>query len=141
MSTKSAKRRFHQRLFCIPATPEPTSAAAWSYDRGVLRVDLSAMPELSAPDSAVRCESELLPDRVLLVHGIDDSFHAYSNHCGCGGFRIDPVPGEEKIRCCTLMQSTFDYAGNILSGSAKNSLVVYPLERDGDMLTVTVSTE
>jgi cytochrome b6-f complex iron-sulfur subunit len=140
MSTKPAKRKFHQRLFCVPATPEPSNDAGWRVAEGTLIVELSKLPELSEPDSAVRFESDKLPDRLLLVHGMNDAFYAYANHCGCGGFRIDPVPGEEKIRCCTLMQSTFDYDGKVLTGSAKKDLTVYPIVQDGDTLRVQLTS-
>ena len=136
MPKKKAKRQFHQRLFCVPATPLPGKASCWSYEGEQLVLDLSAAPELSEPDSALRIEDETLPDRVLVVHCLDGVYRAYSNHCACGGFRIDPVPGEEKIRCCTLMQSTYDYEGNFLTGSAKKPITLYDTTVKGTRLII-----
>lgn len=97
---------------------------------------LDRAPELLLRGGALRLESERLPDRVLVVHGVDGVYRAYRNHCACGGFRVDPVPSEEKIRCCTLMQSTFDYEGRRLSGSAKKDLDVLPVEKTEGTLRI-----
>jgi len=117
-------------------SPAPADPECWSYSKPRLTVTLERAPELSLPGSALRVEDKRLPDRVLIVHGIDGAFHAYANHCSCGGFRVDPVPGEEKIRCCTLGMSTFEYAGASLTKRLDHGLTVYPVERGGDTLTV-----
>jgi len=132
------KRHVYQRLFCIPATPLAVKERGWCTIDGVLIVDLSQTPELSDRDTALSFESGGLPDRVLVVHGIDGTYYAYSNHCACGGFRVDPVPGEQKIRCCTLMQSTYDYNGKFLKGSANKDLISYEVSKTGDELRVQV---
>ena len=136
---QAKKRHFHQRLFCVPATPLAPEGDGWSFADGVLTVDLKKTRGLSAPDTALRFESGGLPDRVLVVHGTDGTFHAYSNHCACGGFRVDPVPTEQKIRCCTLMQSTYDYDGKFLKGTAKKDLTVFEVSVEGDALQVKVT--
>ncbi len=56
-------------------------------------------------------------------------FRAYKNNCACSGWRLDPVDGEEKVRCCTLASSTYDYDGKRLSGPAKKDLETYPVEQ------------
>ncbi len=132
---QAKKRHVFQRLFCVPATPAVESDG-WRFADGELIIDLRKVRGLSEPDSALRFESDALPGRVLVVHGTDGAFHAYANSCTCSGFRIDPVPGEQKIRCCTLMQSTFDYSGKHLSGPAKTDLTVYEVSADGEELRV-----
>ena len=134
--SQGKKRHVYQRLFCIPATPLAPEGGGWRFADGVLTVDLSETRGLSEPDSALRFESGGLPDRVLLVHGTDGTYYAYSNHCACGGFRIDPVPTEQKIRCCTLMQSTYDYNGKFLKGTANKDLTVYEVSVEGEALQV-----
>lgn len=136
---KAKKRHVYQRLFCIPSTPLVPEERGWRFAGGVLTVDLSRNRELSEPDTALRFESGGLPDRVLVVHGTDGTYHAYSNNCACGGFRVDPVPGEQMIRCCTLMQSTYDYDGKFLKGTAKKDLTVYEVSVKADELEVQVS--
>jgi len=41
------------------------------------------------------------------------------------GRRIDPVVGTGTLRCCGLFGSTFDYSGNVMSGSEKESLKTF----------------
>jgi len=135
---QAKKRRVYQRLFCVPATPLAPEGGGWRFEEGVLHVNLKETPGLAEPDTALRFESEALPDRILVLHGTDGTFHAYSNHCACGGFRVDPVPAEQKIRCCTLMQSTYDLNGKFLKGTAKKDLTLYAVSVEGDNLSVRV---
>jgi len=64
-------------------------------------------------------------ERVLIIYGIDGQYHAFRNKCGYMGRRIDPVVGTATVRCCGLSGSTFDYTGNVMSGSAKESLKTF----------------
>ena len=50
------------------------------------------------------------------------------------------MPGEEKIRCVTLMQSTYDYDGKVLTGSAKKGLTTYDVSVDGETLRITMGS-
>jgi cytochrome b6-f complex iron-sulfur subunit len=127
------------RLFCRSMSSLPVDAAGHRLEGQTLVLDLDHCPELAQPGGALRLEEPSLPDRVLVVHGVDGELHAYRNHCACGGFRVDPVPGERKIRCCTLAQSTFDYAGARLSGPAKKDLDVLALTRDGRTVTIDLA--
>ena len=60
------------------------------------------------------------------------------SHGLLGHRRIDPVPGEDKIRCCSVGKSTFEYSGKLISGSAKESLDPLALESDGGKLIISV---
>jgi nitrite reductase/ring-hydroxylating ferredoxin subunit len=112
-------------------SPLPGDADGYRVEGETIVLDLARCPELAEPGGALRLEDPGLPDRILVVHGVDGELHAYRNHCACGGFRVDPVPGEQKIRCCTLMQSTYDYSGKFLKGSAQKDLDALPITRDG----------
>lgn len=128
-----------KRLLGICATQLPVNAGCWTYAGGKLEVSLDKAPELSQKGGAVRLEGPSLPKRVLVVHGQDGQFHAFPNRCThIGHRRIDPVPGEDKIRCCSVGKSTFDYSGKRLSGSAKESLVPLAVESDGSKLVILV---
>ncbi len=128
-----------KRLFGLPVSPLPSDDGCFTPGDGVVEVDLSRATELAAPGSALRLESADLPDRLLVVHGLDGTFRAYTNRCACAGWRIDPVPGEPKVRCCTTMQSTYDYDGTKLSGSARGDLETHPVDRVGDCLQIRIA--
>ena len=129
-----------KRLFCRATSPLPSREDVWTLDGETLRVTLERAPELAPAGGALRLEDEGLPDRFLLVHGHDGSFHAYANHCGCGGLRIDPVPGEARIKCCSLMQSAYDYAGRVLGSHPDKGLTVYAVTKEDGVLTVDLSS-
>lgn len=129
-----------KRIFGICATQVPANSGCWSYGGGKLEVILDKAPELSRKGGAIRLEGPSLPKRVLVVHGLDGAFHAFPNRCThIGHRRIDPVPGEDKIRCCSVGKSTFEYSGKLLSGSAKESLEPLAVESDGSKLVISVA--
>ncbi len=129
-----------KRLLGICATQVPANSGCWSYAGGKLVVILDKAPELSRKGGAIRLEGPSLPKRVLVVHGQDGAFHAFPNRCThIGHRRIDPVPGEDKIRCCSVGKSTFEYSGRLISGSAKESLEPLALESDGTKLVISIS--
>jgi len=127
-----------QRLFCITISPSPADPGCWAVEGDCLTVDLARAPELAPVGGAMRIEDARLPDRVLVVHGEDGQYRGFRNRCACGGFRIDPVPGQEKIRCCTPMQSTYDYAGNPLSKTVNRQLDLLPASVDGTKLALDI---
>jgi nitrite reductase/ring-hydroxylating ferredoxin subunit len=129
-----------KRLFGICETRPPSDPRCWKYADGKLSISLDQAPELSRKGGAIRIDGPSLPKRVLVVHGQDGRFHAFPNRCThVGHRRIDPVPGEAMIRCCSVGKSTFDYSGKRLSGSAKESLVPLAVESDGKRLVIEVS--
>lgn len=130
---------FFMRLFGICSTRMSDDQESWKLSDGVAEVRLDRIPELAQPGGAIRLERAGQEPRLLVVRGVDGEFHAFGNNCACSGWRIDPVAGEEKVRCCTLMASTYDYQGKRLSGPAKDDLKVYPVEVDGDRLIVRLS--
>ena len=130
---------FLKRLFGICETQPPADDECWTYADGKLEVVLDRVPELSVKGGAIRLEGPYLPKRVLVVHGEDGQYHAFPNRCThMGHRRIDPVPGEDRIRCCSVGKSTFDYSGQTFSGSAKEPLEPLTLEADGSKLIISV---
>jgi nitrite reductase/ring-hydroxylating ferredoxin subunit len=130
---------FFKRLFGICETEPPADEDCWTYADGKLEVVLDKAPELSMKGGAIRLEGPYLPKRVLVVHGEDGQYHAFPNRCTHAGHRrIDPVPGEDKIRCCSVGKSTFDYSGQTISGSAKEPLEPLTLETERGKLVISV---
>ena len=127
-----------KRLLCLSMSPPPADPGCFQISGKRLVVDLNRAPEIRPSGGALRIEDERLPDRVLLVHGIEGQFRAYRNRCACGGFRLDPVPREEKIRCTTPMQSAYDSAGRPLSRTVRRNLDVLPVETHEDRIEVDV---
>jgi len=132
------KRNIFQRLFGICATRLPNNDDCWTYADGKITIDLARAPELEKPGSGLRIEGDNLPDRYLIVYGDDDKFHAFRNHCEHAGRRLDPVPGDEVVQCCSMGKSTYDYQGKIISGSAKDAVKTYPVEVQEGRLIISV---
>ncbi len=128
-----------RRIFGISVTSTPSDEGCVTVRDGTVVVDLSRAPELSTPGTALRFETHELPERLMVLHGLDGTYRAYTNRCACAGWRIDPVPGEHKVRCCTLAASTYSYDGEKLSGPAKDDLPTHPVEEDGETLRITLT--
>lgn len=131
---------FVKRLFGLPVTGLPSDDSSWKViDGKTIEVKLDDIPALAKAGGAVRLEGQGLEPRLLLLHGIDGVFRAFKNNCACSGWRIDPVDDEEKVRCCTLAQSTFDYDGKRVSGPAEKDIETFPVERDEGTLVIRLS--
>lgn len=127
-----------KRIFGICDTQPPADPGCWTFTDGILEIQLARAPELAAPGGAIRLENASLPCRVLVFHGDDGRYHALPNRCThLGHRRLDILPGQAKVRCCSIGQSEFDYAGRRLGGSATTSLQPLTVEVDGDRLIVS----
>ena len=135
---KPFKRNIFQRIMGICATPVPHNKDCWSYANGKIRIDLSRAPELERPGSGLRIESKDCPERILVVYGDDFQFHAFKNRCEHAGRRLDPVPGDEKVQCCSIGKATYDYEGKIMAGSAKGPIKVYLVDLADGELTISI---
>jgi nitrite reductase/ring-hydroxylating ferredoxin subunit len=133
---KILNRSVFQRLLGIPATGKPEDEGCWTYSGGKIEVDLSRTPELSAKGGSIRLEGANLPGRILVIHGEDDAYHAFSNRCQhIGRRRLDPVPGTSTVQCCSVSKSTYDYRGNPLHGPARKPVKVFDVEvEDGKLI-------
>lgn len=139
---------FISRLLGRCATPLPVDPACWQEQDDTVTVALDRAPELAQPGGALRIEvPEVKPAKptsaaqaeprlqVLVVHGHDGAYHAYANHCPHGGRRLDPVPGQPLLRCCSLGRSTFTYDGEKVSGAAPCGLRPLPVDvRDNHLV-------
>lgn len=135
MATKGLKRGILQRIFGIPATKPPANPDCWTYAKGTAVVTLSRAHELKHNGSAVRLEGNGLPLRVLVCRDDDGNLHAYHNKCGHQGRRVDPVPGEGCLQCCSVMGGFYEYDGKKRAGPGDAPLA--PLkarEEDGKLL-------
>ena len=125
-----------KRIFGICETPPPADEGCWHYAGGKIFLKLDRAPELAPQGGAVRLEGKGLPVRVLVIHGEDGAHHALANRCTHMGRRIDPMPGTERVECCSVSKSTFDYGGQPLGGAARKPLQVFSTALTGTELTV-----
>lgn len=139
MATTILKRNIFQRMLGIPATKTPANAGCWRYSDGIVTVDLNGAPELNAPWGAICLGDDTLPDRVLVFRDDEDQFHAVQNRCSHAGRRLDPVPGQEAVQCCSIGKSTYNVAdGSVVSGSAQEPIKIYAVEQQGGTLTIDI---
>jgi len=108
---------------------KPLNNSFWSVEGNKVIVKLNNMTEPLQKGKA-------LAKPVLLLRTEDDIYLAFSNCCTHIGHRkLDPVPGEPKLRCCSVNHSTFDLQGKPIGGPAKRPLKRYAVERrDGDLV-------
>ena len=129
-----------QKIFGICKTQEPVDGSCWTYSNGKIDIDLERAAELAGRGGAIRLEGKGLPIRVLVFHGSDGAYHAITNKCShIGGRRIDPVPDAEKIKCCSVSGSTYDYRGQILAGPAKEPLKTFEVATTDGKLVVSLN--
>jgi len=124
-----------KRIFGICETRPPEDPLCWKLSGETIEIDLNTAVELAEPNGAIRLEGNGLPLKVLVIHGHDGQFHAFGNRCTHSGHRrIDPLPGETAVRCCSLSKSTYAYDGRVISGPAKEAIPVFPVEvKEGKM--------
>jgi nitrite reductase/ring-hydroxylating ferredoxin subunit len=128
---------FFKRLFGICETKPPQDENCWSNQINHVVVDLKKAPELNQPGGAFRLEGKGLPERVLVMRGNDGQAYAFINKCAHAGRRLDPQPGTPTVQCCSLGKSTYNYQGEVLSGSAKKPISTLKVrEEPGDKLII-----
>jgi len=115
---------------------KPLSSELWSLEESKVRVKLSQMPEPLQKGGAIYLKGGGLPRPVLLLRTEDDRYLAFEDRCTHFGHRkLDLVPGEAKLRCCSINHSTYDLEGKNISGAAKMPLTSYAVEQsDGDLI-------
>ena len=138
MEDKKMHRNIFQRIFGICATQQPSDEGCWTFDNDKIVVDLARAPELIEKNEAIRLEKKNLPERVLVVHGNDGEYHALRNSCTHGKRRLDPIPGTQQVQCCSVGKSVFDYSGKLISGSAKEDIVIYKVEVEDGKLVIAI---
>ena len=128
--------KFFKRLLGICETPMPADPDAWTVQDGIVRIDLSRMNELKNPGGGVRLEGKGLDPRLLVFHGDAGQYHAVANRCTHMGRRIDIIPGESVIQCCSVSKSTFTYGGRPVGGAAQKPIKTYAVRQDQEALTI-----
>ena len=135
MAIHGLKRNIFQRIFGIPATKLAANPECWRYEQGSLTVTLSKAPELEPKGGAIRIEGKGLPARVLLYRDDEGQLRAINNKCGHMGRRIDPVPGEKCLQCCSVNAAAYDYAGKKLAGPGESPVAPLDVEeKDGKLV-------
>ncbi|MDQ7784432.1 MAG: Rieske 2Fe-2S domain-containing protein [Desulfomonilaceae bacterium] len=117
----------------------PLDSDLWEVTDEKARVSVERVPELNDPGGAVYLAGKGLPGRVLIVARNDGGYVCAANRCTHASRRLDPIPGKETLRCCSVSHSTFDYEGNKLSGPARKPLKIYPWKLEGKELVIDVS--
>ena len=112
----------------------------WQLDGDTIRIKIDQVSELAHSSGAVYLKGDGLEDPVLVLKNNEGEFMALKNKCTHGGRKIDPVPGENKLKCCSVNHSTFDNEGNVLSGPAKGPLTIYKVTKDGDSLVIKLAS-
>ena len=114
---------------------KPLSGNLWSLEENKVRVKLSQMPEPLQKGGAVYLKGGGLTQPVFLLRTEDDRYLAFDDRCTHFGRKLDPIPGEAKLRCCSLFHSTYDLDGKNITGAAKSPLTRYTVEQsDGDLI-------
>ena len=115
---------------------KPLAESAWEKTGGQTSVDLTAAPQLASKGGAVYLKGKGLAKPILVVRGDDNNLYAYENSCTHKGRKIDPVPGEAKLKCCSVNHSTFSYDGKPLSGPADHDVKRYEAKESGGRLVI-----
>jgi nitrite reductase/ring-hydroxylating ferredoxin subunit len=118
---------------------KPLADNAWEASNGTATVDLKAAAVLADKGGAAYLKGKGLAKPVLVLRGDDGRLYAYQDRCTHGGRKIDPLPGEGKLKCCSVNHSTFDYEGKPLSGPAKHNITRYETEESADRLVIKLS--
>lgn len=138
MKVKKLRRNIFQRILGRQATPLPEVNDFWSFRDNIVEIDLAKVESLSRKFGAVRLEGNGLTKNLLVIHGGDDQYHAFYNSCSHGGRGLDPVPGTKTVQCCSMGTSTFDYQGNLISGSAQRGIDVFPVLKENGKLIILI---
>ena len=128
-----------KRIFGICETKLPTDKECWKLSSDTtIQIELEKTPELLTKGSAIRIEGKNLSERILVVFGDDGKYYAFINKCPHAKRRIDPVKGEMLVRCCSIGKSTFNYKGELISGSTKESLEVLKIGQENNKLIISL---
>ncbi len=130
---------FIKRLFGISVTPSPADSSCWEVKDGQILLDLTKAPQLKNPGGAIRLENKGLDKRVLVFCDEQGQLHAMHNKCACAGWRLDPHVSSSTVQCCTLGMSTYSYDGQVISGSAKEPVQVFEVEREDNTVVINLA--
>lgn len=131
-----------KQLLGICATTQPQDGDCWTNHGDHVTVGLNRAREILRPGGAMRLEGKGLPHRILLFHGLDGRFYALKNRCShIGGRRIDPTLKPDRLACCSVSGSVYNYRGEVVAGPARKPLTSYPVAVDKGLLMIHLSPE
>lgn len=129
-----------KRILGICKTGTPVDEGCWSFSGRTIAVDIARAGELHTAGGALRLEGKGLPEKILVFQGLDGKFYALKNQCThIGKRRIDPVVGQDRLKCCSVMGSVFTYKGDVVSGPARKPLVSYPVVMGRGQVLITLT--
>lgn len=132
--------KFLKRILGISETGAPEDEGCWSFEGNEIVVGMKRAKEILRPGGAMRLEGKGLPHRILLFHGMDGKFYALKNKCThIGGRRIDMAIGPNRLQCCSVMGSEYNYDGEVKSGPAKKPLASYPVKAEQGRLIISLA--
>jgi cytochrome b6-f complex iron-sulfur subunit len=121
-----------QAIFGICET-RPLDKKAWHIKEDEVLINLNEASALKS-DGAVYIEGQGLKTPILIVN-VSGDYYAFSNRCRHLGRKLDPVPGKNRLRCCSLMHSEYDFDGKATKGPAKDSITKYSVsQREGNLV-------
>jgi len=130
---------FFKALFGVCETAK-LSPELWSREGDTVRVKADQIPQLAADGGAVYLAGQGLDVPLLVLRRSEGNYLAVSNRCTHMGRKLDPVPGKEVLRCCSVSHSSFDHEGKVTGGPAKGPLTVYPAALEKGQLVVRLKT-
>ena len=118
---------------------KPLDPALWTLEGDKARLHVVGKAEVLPKGGGVYIQGGGLARPLLVIRTEDESYLAFTNRCTHIGHRkLDHVPGQHILRCCSLFHSTFDYEGKRLDGPAKEALTRHPVTVDGTDLVVSL---
>lgn len=114
---------------------KPLGEDLWERQDGVIKVKLNRVQQLPK-GKGTYLTGKGLERPILIVRTKDGRYMAFTNRCSHVGRKLDPVPGEAKLRCCSLSHSTFGYDGKVLSGPAKHPITRHDVEAKKEELII-----
>jgi nitrite reductase/ring-hydroxylating ferredoxin subunit len=126
------------KALCGICETKPLNSDLWELEGNKVRVKLNQMPEPLDKGAATYIKDSALECPMLILRTEDDTYLAFANRCTHGNRKLDPVKGQQILRCCSVGHSTFNYKGEKLNGPATGNLTMYPVEMSDDDLVITL---
>jgi cytochrome b6-f complex iron-sulfur subunit len=113
---------------------KPLDNKFWCVKEGKVLITLDEATALKS-DGAVYLKGQGLATPVLVVH-LGGDYCAFKNRCQHSlGRKMDLVAGENKLRCCSIGHSEYDFDGNVIKGPADRPITKYAVsQRDGNLV-------
>jgi cytochrome b6-f complex iron-sulfur subunit len=111
----------------------------WQTEGTTVRVRVDEAMELQEPLGAVYLKGKGLKRPILIVRDQEGELRCFLNRCTHAGRKLDPVPGEAALRCCSISHSTFDLDGRKLGGPAKGPIRVLQSDLSNGELVINLA--